>query len=270
MKVITPTRLLAEAADVLADVRDDLVVVGAAAIEVALASDTRVEVTATRDLDVVVITPTRDIDAVVPIDRAALVVSKLESAGLRRSEVDHECAFTWVRGDLKVQLVRTFHPFPKPPARGLPANPVFGMAMNPMHQITIAFADAPDQPRLHCANTACLVALKQAAFGRTRASDNSPVERDYHDAYLLLSGGIDELCANFERADHEVRVRVIDAATQLMTGEVATIATARQMVRLGDAESQRAAEAIVRRSARRAHGLLSDIPNNPGRRNRPI
>jgi hypothetical protein len=101
VKVITPTRLLAEAADVLADIRDDLVVVGAAALEVALASDRRVEVTATRDLDVVVITPTRDIDAVVPVDRAAVVVSRLEGAGLRRSEVDNERAFTWVRGDLK-------------------------------------------------------------------------------------------------------------------------------------------------------------------------
>jgi hypothetical protein len=269
VKVITPTRLLSEAADVLADVRDDLVVVGAAAIEVALASDARVDVTATRDLDVVLVTPTRDIDAVVPVDRAAVVVSRLESAGLRRSEVDYERAFTWIRGDLKVQLVRPFHPFPKPPARGLPANPVFGMATNPVHQITIAFADAPEQPRLHCANAACLVALKQAAFGRTRASDNTPIERDYHDAHLLLSGVIDELCADLERADHEVRVRVIDAATQLKTGEVATIAAARQMVRLGDAESQRAAEAIVRRSARRAHGLLSEVPNNPGRHNRP-
>jgi hypothetical protein len=130
------------------------------------------------------------------------------------------------------------------------------MATNPVHQITIAFGDAPEHPRLHCANAACLVALKQAAFGRTRASDNAPVERDYHDAYLLLSGVIDELRADFERAEHEVRVRVIDAATQLMTGGVATIAAARQMVRLGEAQSQRTAEAIVRRSAREAHGLL--------------
>jgi hypothetical protein len=34
---------------------------------------------------------------------------------LRRSEVPHERAFTWVRGDLKVQLVRTFRAArPKP------------------------------------------------------------------------------------------------------------------------------------------------------------
>lgn len=37
MKVVTPTRLLAEAADVLANVWNDIVVVGAAALQVALA-----------------------------------------------------------------------------------------------------------------------------------------------------------------------------------------------------------------------------------------
>ena len=267
MKVITPTRLLGEAADVLADIRDDLVVVGAAALEVALAGDSRVAVTATRDLDVVVITPTRDIDAVVPVDRAADVVSTLEGAGLRRSEVEHERAFTWIRGDLKIQLVRTFHPFPKPPARALPTNPAFGMAANPVHQITIAFADAPEKPRLHCANAACLLALKQAAFGRTRPTDNAPVERDYHDAHLLLSGVFDDLHADFQRAEREVRIRVIDATTQLMAGGAATMGAARQMVRLGDAESQRGAEAIVVRSARRAHGLLTG-PEYTGRPSR--
>lgn len=260
MKVITPSRLLAEAAEVLAENRDDLVVVGAAALEVALAGDSRVAVPATRDLDALVITPTRDVDAVVPVDRAASVIARLESAGLRRSEVEYERGFTWVRGDLKIQLVRTFHPFPKPPARDLPGNPVFGMAANPVHQTTIAFTDAPEQPRLHCANAACLLALKQAAFGRTRAKDDTPVERDYHDAHLLLLGVIDELHAEFQRAANEVRVRALDAAAQLMAGGDATIAAARQMARLGDAESQRVAEAIVRRAARHAHGLLTSGP----------
>ena len=37
VKVVTPTRLLAEAAEVLRAVRDDVVVIGAAALEVALA-----------------------------------------------------------------------------------------------------------------------------------------------------------------------------------------------------------------------------------------
>jgi hypothetical protein len=56
VKVVTPTRLLAEAADVLAEVRDDVVVVDAAALEVALAEQSSA-----------VITPTRDIDVVVPV-----------------------------------------------------------------------------------------------------------------------------------------------------------------------------------------------------------
>jgi hypothetical protein len=100
-------------------------------------------------------------------DRAAAIIAHLEQSDMHRSEVDYERPFTWVRGDLKVQLVRSFHPFPKPPARDLPENPVFGVAAEPRHQETIAFTDDPDEPRLHCANAACLLALKQAAFGRT-------------------------------------------------------------------------------------------------------
>ncbi len=109
MKVITPTSLLAEAADVLAPVRDEVVVIGAAALQAALAESATLAA-ATRDVDIVAITPTRDVDVVVPTDRAAAVVAHLEQADMRRSEVDHERSFTWARGDLKVQLVRTFHP----------------------------------------------------------------------------------------------------------------------------------------------------------------
>jgi hypothetical protein len=72
VKVVTPTGLLAEAADVLGPVRDEVVVIGAAALEVALA-----------DSPSVTITPTRDVDVVVTVEHAAHVVSHLESAGLR-------------------------------------------------------------------------------------------------------------------------------------------------------------------------------------------
>jgi hypothetical protein len=123
VKVLTPTRLLAEAADVLADVRDDVVVVGAAALEVALAEQSSA-----------VITPTRDIDVVVSVAHVAEVVARLEAGDLHRSDVDHERGFTWIRGDLKVQLVRSFHPVPKGPAKALPANPVSGMVANPVHR----------------------------------------------------------------------------------------------------------------------------------------
>jgi hypothetical protein len=70
VKVVAPTQLLAEAADVLASVRDDVVVVGAAALEVALA-----------DAVVEAITPTRDVDVVVPTERAAeVVVSRVKES----------------------------------------------------------------------------------------------------------------------------------------------------------------------------------------------
>jgi hypothetical protein len=63
VKVLRPTQMLAEAAEVLRPVRDDVVVVGATALEVAL-SDSRVGITLTRDVDVVV-----------PVERAAEVVA---------------------------------------------------------------------------------------------------------------------------------------------------------------------------------------------------
>lgn len=246
VKVVTPTRLLAEAAEVLGAVRDDVVVIGAAALEVALA-----------DAPLVAITPTRDVDVVVSVDRAADVVSHLEAADLRRSDVPYERGFTWVRGDLKVQLVRAFHPFPKPPAKGLPDNPAVGMAAKDVHQLLVAFADEPAAPRLRCANAACLLALKQAAFGRTRPPDDTPVERDFHDAYLLISAAPDAVVAELNLAEHEVRRRAIDAISQLAAGDEVTAAAARQMVRLRIAESQRAAEAEVRRAAVRIQQRLN-------------
>jgi hypothetical protein len=50
VKVVTPTCLLAEAADVLAPIRDVVVFVGAAALEVALADAASVVITPTRDV----------------------------------------------------------------------------------------------------------------------------------------------------------------------------------------------------------------------------
>jgi hypothetical protein len=68
VKVLAPTRLLADAAEVLSPFRDSVVVVGAAALEVALADATSVA-----------ITPTRDVDVVVPVNRVADIVSHLEA-----------------------------------------------------------------------------------------------------------------------------------------------------------------------------------------------
>jgi hypothetical protein len=84
-----------------------------------------------------------------------------------------------VRRELKVQLVRTFHPFPPDVARALPQNPVFGMAGEPANQVEVAFVSEPLRSRLRCANAACLLALKEAAFGRTRAGSEQVVQRDF-------------------------------------------------------------------------------------------
>ena len=70
----------------------------------------------------VVLTATRDVDAGVVTDAVERVVAHLEDQGLRPSELPHERSFTWVKDALKVQLLRTFHPFPKGAARGLPVN----------------------------------------------------------------------------------------------------------------------------------------------------
>ncbi len=239
MKVVRPSRMLAEAAEVLGPVRDNVVVVGATALEVALSGSEAG------------ITPTRDVDVVVPVERAADVVRHLENADLRRSEVLHEAAFTWVRGDLKVQLVRTYHPFPKPPASRLPDNPVFGMAARPAHQVRVAFENDPAIARLVCANGACVLALKEAAFGRPRAGDDAPAERDYHDAYLLLDEVPDEVVAELRTAEWEVQQRAGKAVALLSADPDAVAAAGRQMVRLGGAPTQRQAEARVRRAAMR-------------------
>ena len=51
-----------------------------------------------------------------------------------------------------------------------------------------------------------------------------PVERDYHDVYLLISAVPDALLADFGRAEHEVRARGMDAIEQLAAGNEATAA----------------------------------------------
>lgn len=245
MKIVPRSRLLSDAAEILDPFQHDVVVVGATALEVALAS-----------AGSVVITPTRDVDVVVPVEHVDTVVSRLVEAKMDPSNLAHERGFTWIRGDLKVQLVRTYHPFPNTRARKLPANPVFGMASERDHQVVVAFADEPDLSRLRCANAACLLALKQAAFGRTRGPDDTPVERDFHDAHLLLSAVPDAVAADLVTAGYEVRRRALDAISQLAAGGDATAAAARQMVRLDVADSQRLAEATVRRAAVRMQRRL--------------
>jgi len=116
VRVIHPSALVADAADALGAVRDEVVVVGAAAVEVALAQ-TRA-----------VVTPTRDVDLVVAVEQVEAVLRHLEDQRFRPSTRPHERGFTWVRDDLSIQLVRSFHPFPRGPAARLPQNSAFAMA----------------------------------------------------------------------------------------------------------------------------------------------
>jgi hypothetical protein len=107
VKIIAPSALLREAADMLGGVRDHVVVIGAAAVQVAL------------DGEHVALTPTRDVDAGLVGEDAERIVAHLHAHGMRRSELSHERSFTSFKDELKVQLVR---PFPKGAARGLPVN----------------------------------------------------------------------------------------------------------------------------------------------------
>src|SRR4051794_9690909 len=96
-----------EAAEVLAPVHDDVVVIGATGLEAAFAgSDART-------------TATTDVDCAFSIDGAAVVIAHLEEEGLARSDEPHERGFTWVREGLKVQLIRPPARAPRPPVSGL-------------------------------------------------------------------------------------------------------------------------------------------------------
>lgn len=234
MKVVEPSDLLCEAADVLGAVKDDVVVVGAAAIEVALHGATAA------------ITPTRDVDAVVGTESVDVVVGQLEAAELQPSTLDYEKGFTWVRGDLKVQLIRGFHPFPKGASVGLPVNPVADAARRSAHREAVAFAPRPDEPRLWVASPACLVALKRSAFGRMKPPGNDVVRRDFHDVYLLVRNVPDQVLASFGLADGAVRQGVRSAVAMLCDegGDPLRLA-AEEMVDLDEARNQRDAEAEI-------------------------
>jgi hypothetical protein len=113
VKVVEPTPLMREAADVLAPIVDDVVVIGAIAVTVALTPDrgtasgstTARAPEAIRDLDLVIVAPTRDVDLAVELSVAPAVVRQLTEQGLRPSEEPGERGFTWERGDLRVQLM---------------------------------------------------------------------------------------------------------------------------------------------------------------------
>jgi hypothetical protein len=234
VKVIEPSDLLREAAQALRVVKDEVVVVGAAAIEVALHGVPAL------------ITPTRDVDVVVDTIAVDTVVRQLEVAALVPSQLDYERGFTWVRDDLKVQLIRGYHPFPQGVSTGLPVNPVADAARDVANREEVAFEERPSTAQLWVATAACLIALKLNAFGRTRPPDNEVVRRDFHDVYLLVDHVPDQVLASYDTADGGIRQGVRDAVMSLCDrdGDPLRFA-ASEMVRLGEARNQRDAEAEI-------------------------
>lgn len=136
MRIVAPTRLLQDAAAILEPIQEEVVVIGAVAVHIAL------------DGHDVAITPTSDIDAGVATEAVDRVVAHLEENGLRQSKLPHERCFTWVKGDVKVQLLRPFHPFPKGAARGLPTNNMVTELDD--HRWLVSFEEEPDHRLRQC------------------------------------------------------------------------------------------------------------------------
>ncbi len=233
MRVLRPNDLMREAAAVLESVRDNVTVIGAVAVQVAL------------DGTGVSLMPTRDVDAGVATADVPRVVDSLEAAGLKRSDLPHERGFTWVRGELKIQLLRPFDPFPKGPARSLPVSNILPELVR--HRVAVAFEDAAEACRFWAASAAALVGLKEAAFGRI-SQTGEPVDRDFSDVALLLQQCPHEIAAELRDAS-PMRGRAVRAAERLMDPRGAA-AAGRELVRSGQYETQRAAELAVNRTAR--------------------
>lgn len=233
MRVVAANALLRTAAEILQPVRSDTTVIGALAVQIAL------------DGHDVALTPTVDIDAGTSVGRAARVVGHLEDAGLRPSDVAHERGFTWVGVDMKVQLVRPFHPFPKPPAAGLPVNNLVNDLSR--YRWSVAFEENPNEVLFWAATPAAAVALKEAAFGRTRPVTGEPVDRDFSDVALLLDNE-GERIAEEVAGDSQMRARVLRAAERLRGETEAIEAAVRQLVATGQEQTPREAERMVSRA----------------------
>jgi hypothetical protein len=232
VRVVAPTQLLREAAAILEPVRSDVVVIGALAVQIAL------------DGHEVALTPTGDIDAGTSVESVDRVVAHLEQSGLHRSELAHERTFTWVKDDVKVQLIRSFHPFPKGVAGGLPVNNLIRELDE--HRWFVGFEDDPTRGYFWAARPAALVALKEAAFGRTRPTGD-PVDRDFSDVVLLLDRLGEQIFGEIADAP-QLRGRVLRAAETLNASHEAATAAARELVATGHDDTQRAAEATVARA----------------------
>jgi hypothetical protein len=243
VKVVEPSPLMRKAADVLRGVSEEVVVIGALALEAAL-SERDARSAATTDLD-----------GAVKIGSAAAVISHLEDAGLEPSEEPHERGFTWVRDGLKIQLVRPPAPVRSPPVSGLVTNTHLSVAEK--YHENVAFAERPDEPRLVVARPAAVLALKGHAFGRTRPG-GALVERDYHDAYLLMDHVGEEIAAEYNATDDgQLRGLIRNAMKDLQSPE-ARQAVRNQIVQLEPDVSPREADVRLTRAIRTFEWRLGD------------
>jgi hypothetical protein len=226
---------MSEAADVLAGVSDRLVVIGAVALEAALAGkDARSAATT-------------DIDCAVEIRSAALVIAHLEQKGMRPSDVPHEKGFTWVRDGLRVQLLRPPAPVRSPPVSRLVINTNLSLAER--YHEPIAFEASPRERRLLVVRPAALLALKAHAFGRTR-HDGGLVQRDYHDAFLLIEHCGAGIAAEYSsRGDGQLNGLIRRAIAELQTEAVRQVVR-EQITRIEPSVSERAADARLARAIR--------------------
>lgn len=233
MKVLDPSPLMREAADALADVHAEVVVIGAVALEAALAGhDARSAATA-------------DVDGAVTVSSAAGVIAHLETTGFQPSGEPHERGFTWVRGDLKIQLVRPPARVAPPEAKRLVPNTHFSLAAN--YRETLAFTESSERARLVVARPAAVLALKGHAFGRTRPSGET-VERDYHDAYLLISHVAGEIAAEYHATDDGELRSLIRRAVEDLQSPPARQAVRNQATQLDPGMSEREADVSLTRA----------------------
>jgi hypothetical protein len=243
VRVIAPNSLLREAAAILTPVCSEVVVVGALAVQVVL------------DGHDALLAPTGDIDVAISIESTKAVVDHLEREGLRPSDLIYERGFTWVKGEVKVQLMAPFNPIARrrPPAKGLPVNHL--VAELEGHRWLVAFKEDPTRGLFYSVRPAALVALKESAFGRERA-DGQKVDRDFSDVALLLEKLGDQIISEVA-APSQMRWRVLRAATMLTGDEESRAAATRELVATGQEESHRSAEAMVTRAARDVVRALS-------------
>lgn len=221
-----------EAADVLRPVRDRVVVIGAVALEAALFGSDASSAATT------------DVDCAVDMASAPDVIAHLEATGLKPSDQAHERGFTWQRDGLKVQLIRPPARVASPPASRLPANMQFSVAGT--YREDIAFEGSPEEPRLVVARAAAVLALKGHAFGRTRAN-GALVERDYHDAYLLIAHVGDEIASEFNATNDGQLKSLIRGTLRDLQQPAARRAAGSQMTQLEQGLSAREADLRLQR-----------------------